>query len=263
MPENILITAMFLCCCSGQAGTPCEFKGCMTWGWVQAAAGCCKTSVTVGKSRPEQESLPAFPGCLPFEYNHDKSSAEPLFQNGQLGTSSGWFNFTFELQTYLERYLSVSYSHFSIKWVLQVPPLQSTAISTATFSEHMTVCEEYKIIYVHNIKLPSLTEEISLDSLKPFTLTAGSDMSSVKGSKFFLLIQYSVVHYPDLKGSTNSHSSTVTSKKSRFVFLPSKIVKGIRCHFTWTPFADTYCTSLISEVQIRICYTSLGNFCWH
>lgn len=31
----------------------------------------------------------------------------------QLGTSSSWFNFTFELHTYLENYMNVRYEHFS------------------------------------------------------------------------------------------------------------------------------------------------------
>lgn len=65
-----------------------QVRGSMTWGGIQAAAGHSNASVTVGEFRPEHENLP---GYLPLEYNHDNSSAEPLFQDDQLGISSAWF----------------------------------------------------------------------------------------------------------------------------------------------------------------------------
>lgn len=107
-------------------------------------------------------------------------------KSDQLGTSSS-SDFTFELQMCLENYMDATCGCFLIHTFGPASPKCCSQYSIFS-ADHSWV-----IIYVHNTKFLTLThgpvEEIFLNSLKPFTLTAGSDMISVKGSKIFLLTQ--------------------------------------------------------------------------
>lgn len=107
-------------------------------------------------------------------------------KSDQLGTSSS-SDFTFELQMCLENYMDATCECFLIHTFSPASPKCCSQYSIFS-TDHSWV-----IIYVHNTKFPTLThgpvEEIFLNSLKPFILTAGSDMISVKGSKIFLLTQ--------------------------------------------------------------------------
>lgn len=109
-------------------------------------------------------------------------------KSDQLGTSSS-SDFTFELQMCLENYMDATCECFLIHTFSPASPKCCSQYSIFSTYDHSRVI----IIYVHNTKFLTLThgpvEEIFLNSLKPFTLTAGSDMISVKGSKIFLLSQ--------------------------------------------------------------------------
>lgn len=86
-------------------------------------------------------------------------------------------------------------------------------------------------------------------------------MSSVKGSNFFLLIRHPVICYPYLEGFSNSRSFVVWPPKSNDPFSSLLKNQGNRVSSDLNYICSgTHCTLLSSEVQIRICYTSLGNF---
>lgn len=105
---------------------------------------------------------------------------------------------------------------------------------------HMTICEEYEVIYMHNIKLPYLMPYWrNIDSLTHFTL---NNWLRYEHSER----QDSFSPHPAFCCSLSLFGSiykqlffhTVTSKKSWFIFLPcKKKIKEIRCHLTWTVFA--------------------------
>lgn len=130
---------------------------------------------------------------------------------------------------------------------------------------HMTICEEYEVIYMQNIELPYLMPYWrAIESLTHFTLNNWLRYEHSERQDIFSphpVFCCSLSLFESIYKQLFFH--TVTSKKSWFIFLPCKKNQGnkVSSHLN-SVCSGTYCTSPISKVQIRIYQTSLGNFCW-